>query len=147
MSGGLSMSNLNEWIGDLTWLWLGLVATWFIAIAAWKRIYPYYSLLILALVPCILAAGLFLWPSLALVVLITDAAVALTMLVDLRSLPKAADFVVRRELLKVASIQKNHRVTLVLSNQSSRSRLVWIRDDIPQDFTAEPEQAAIAMTP
>ncbi|MFM2095876.1 MAG: hypothetical protein RIS70_3000, partial [Planctomycetota bacterium] len=129
------------------WLWLGLVATWFIAIAAWKRIYPYYSLLILTLVPCILAAGLFLWPSLALVVLVADAAVALTMLVDLRSLPKAADFVVRRELLKVASIQKNHRVTLVLSNQSSRSRLVWVRDDIPQDFTAEPEQAAIAMTP
>lgn len=141
------MSNLSESIGNLTWLWLGLVAASFVVLAAWKRIYPYSSLLILAAVPCILAAGLFGWPSLAVLVLIADIVVGLVMLVDLGSLPRQRDFTVRRELSRVASIQKSHRVTLTLSNQSSRRYLVWLRDDVPADFTAKPEQAAIAMAP
>jgi uncharacterized protein (DUF58 family) len=55
-------------------------------------------------------------------------------------LPGPRTFAAEREAGHIASLRKTHRVTLTISNLRRSTRVVWVRDDVPQEFEPKPEQ-------
>jgi len=59
---------------------------------------------------------------------------------DLLSLPQPRSFSVERSTLRIASLKKRHAVSLTVSNHSGRACQLWVRDDVPQEFEAQPDE-------
>ncbi len=141
---------VREWaptIGRMAGLVIaGLVAP-LVVLAAWRKIYPHTPLIVALAVPAVLTFAVIAEPQLLLAVLAIDLVIFLVSLVDLWTLPAKKAFDVQRETTRVASLQKNHRVTLHLSNLSWRSRTAWVRDDIPQEFEPEPKEFVLRLGP
>ena len=135
------------WIAGIPPLLLGLLALPFVLLARFGRIYPHAPLVILLLGPCALSLGLLIWPDIILVIAALDLLVLLVALFDLLTLPRAGDFAAERAMLRIASLRKKHRVDLFLSNLSTRTRQVWVRDDLPQEFAPEEEEFNLLLGP
>jgi uncharacterized protein (DUF58 family) len=118
-----------------------------LVLALWKRIYPHTPLLVALMVPAVLSLALLADARLLPVIVLIDLAIPLVALVDLFTLPRKKSFKVEREHTKIASLQKNHRITLHVSNLSSRPRTAWIRDDIPQEFEPTPKEFVLRLGP
>ncbi len=148
------MSPLDDFFRDwgplitrLAGLLVVLLVAPLVGLAAWKKIYPHTPLVVLLAVPSLLALALLFAPQLFPAVVLVDAAIFAITLVDLWTLPGKKSFQVDREATRVASIQKNHRVTLHLSNLSRRARVAWVRDDVPQEFEVEPKEFVLRLGP
>jgi uncharacterized protein (DUF58 family) len=140
----------REWgplISRLAGLLVVLLIAPLVGLAAWKKIYPHTALVVLLAVPSLLALALLFTPQLFPAVVLVDVAIFAITLVDLGTLPGKKSFAVEREATRVASIQKNHRVTLHLSNLSRRARVAWVRDDVPQEFEVEPKEFVLRLGP
>jgi len=131
----------------LPWLTLLLIFTPLVGLAAWRRIYPHIPLVLLAIGPCLLTFALLVWSDLFLVVAVADVAVALIAIADLWTLPRQRAFVAERSAMRVASINLPHPVTLTISNRSGRSYLIAVRDDMPAEFDATPDEFSMQMEP
>jgi uncharacterized protein (DUF58 family) len=119
-----------------------------IALLAWtKRIYPHLAQIALFSVPVFLTLLLLIDKRLLALVLIVDLTIPLLILIDLFTIPGKRQLAVERQALKIASLQKPHRVTLQISNVGNRSFSVWIRDDVPQEFIAEPNEFILKLGP
>jgi uncharacterized protein (DUF58 family) len=139
---------LSEWgptLARLAGLLVVVLIAPLVALAAWKKIYPHTPFLVALAVPCLLTMALLIEPRLLIAVLIIDVAVFVVSLADVFTLPGKKAFQVQRETTRVASIQKNHRVTLHITNLSWRSRTAWIRDDIPQEFEPTPKEFVVRL--
>ena len=128
---------------------LSAVALPLLALSAYRRIYPAAPLYWAAVAPFVLALLLLLpssdWALAA--VFAVDVAIVLVAVYDLWSLPAVASFTCERQTTRIASLQKGHRVTLVIANQSSRRRRLWVRDDAPQEFETKPGEFALRIEP
>lgn len=148
------MNNLTELFHDIgpmlvrsAGLLIILCALPLLILAWWKRIYPHTPLVILLAVPSLLALALLLQPGLLPLIGIIDVAIPIVALIDLLTIPRRRAFTVERETTRVVSVQKNHPVTLHVSNVSPRSIATWIRDDIPQEFEPTPAEFMIRLAP
>jgi uncharacterized protein (DUF58 family) len=140
----------REWgplISRLAGLLVVLLVAPLVGLAAWRKIYPHTALVVLLAVPSLLALALLVAPQLFPAVILVDLAIFGVTLVDLWTLPGKKSFEIQREATRVASIQKNHRVTLHLSNLSRRARVAWVRDDVPQEFEVEPKEFVLRLGP
>jgi uncharacterized protein (DUF58 family) len=99
------------------------------------------------LAPCLLSLGALFRPEIFLVVATLDVALVLVAVADLLSLPPARSLEAERSTLRIVSVQQRHPVTLTVSNRSSRSWHVAIRDDVPQEFTASPDELVRRLPP
>lgn len=123
-----------EHLGMLPVLMLLLFSAPLVALAWWHRIFPHRPLVLLLLAPCILALALF-WRVDALpAILAVDLAVAAIAAWDLFSLPRAASFSAERQCQRIASLRKDHRVTLTVTNRGQRDQWLTVRDDVPESF-------------
>src|SRR4029079_1636802 len=111
----------------------------------WKRIYPHTTLVIALSVPCELSLALLVQPGLLPVIAIFDCVIAGVEIADLLTLPRKNAFAIEGETTRVISVQKNHPVTLHISNLSQRSPTGWIRDDIPQEFEPQPKEFVLRL--
>jgi uncharacterized protein (DUF58 family) len=98
-------------------------------------------------IPAVLTVLLMVESQLLLVVLLADAIVFLLGLADLFTLPRANWFVAEREMQRVASLGKNHAVSLHVENASTRTITIALKDDLPPDCYAEPAEFEIALAP
>jgi uncharacterized protein (DUF58 family) len=118
-----------------------------VAILGWtRRTFPHVSQIALFSVPAILTLALVIDKRLLPIVLLVDVLIPLLILVDLFTIPSQKLLTIERQALKIASLQKPHRVTLQISNVSSRAFTAWIRDDLPQEFTADPKEFVLRLT-
>jgi len=108
------------------------------AMAYWKRAFPFMPLVIVMLAPAMLSIGLLFRPDLFLLIGTADVVILLVAVADLMSLPAERSFSAERKTMRIASLQKRHPVSMTVSNHSRRTWNVWIRDDVPQEFTATP---------
>lgn len=132
---------------SLPFLILAIVLGPFV-VAAWRfRTYPHTPLIVLATVPCALTLLVLLRADLLPLILTIDFALAIVAMLDFFFLPSRKAFSVEREALRVASLDKPHAVTLTLINHSTRSYFLWLRDDVPQEFIAQPEEFALRAGP
>jgi uncharacterized protein (DUF58 family) len=141
------MGDLYEWFQDsalwlrsLPWLMLVLLGAPLFVLGHWKRIYPDTPLVLVFLAPCLLSLGLVLYPQLFLLVATADLVIVLVAAADLLSLPGERSFTAERSTLRIASLKKRHPVSLTVANRGGRVRQVWIRDDVPQEFEASPDE-------
>jgi uncharacterized protein (DUF58 family) len=148
------MGDLFQWLQDsagvlrtLPWVTLALVMVPLAALGYWKRIFPYTPLAILLLGPCLLSIGLLFYPPILLLVATADLAIVLVAAVDLLSLPGLRSFSAERSTLRIASLKQRHPVSLTISNHSGRRWQLWIRDDVPQEFAAEPAEFVRQISP
>jgi uncharacterized protein (DUF58 family) len=103
-----------------------------------RLIWPGRALGVLALLPALFSLALFVSETLLPVVLALDAAVGLVALLDLVSLWGSGRVRVERRLGRVCSLDEPENVELVVENEGSRARRMWVRDDVPGEFTADP---------
>jgi uncharacterized protein (DUF58 family) len=124
----------------LTWVWLAAFTLPFIPLALAKRIHPARPLLFLALVPTALSVLLAFSDAWLVPILAIDAAFALVGVADLLTVPWKSSFSVARNTTRVASLRMPHSIELVINNLSDHKHRVLVRDDVPQEFTATPEE-------
>ncbi|MEZ6104354.1 MAG: DUF58 domain-containing protein [Pirellulaceae bacterium] len=121
-----------------------------ILLAAVRKIFPTRWLAVTLAIPILLSGLLFLETDFVHVmgqridfvtaILLADFMIAAIALVDIWSLPRRKLLVIERSAQRVASLQKDHPVTLTLTNQSRRPTSLTVRDDCPLDCTAHPKE-------
>jgi uncharacterized protein (DUF58 family) len=114
-------------------------------LAYFKRIYPHRPLVYLALLPGLFSISLLYTSRLYPPLIAVDVLVVVLALVDLCTLPSASAFVCERQAGRTASLRQHHVVTLTVANESWRERFVWMRDDVPIELSAEPDEFALRL--
>src|SRR6187402_3210149 len=117
------MERLNQWLNQNADLLnhysvlIVLLAALPIALLAWtRRTFPHVSQIAIFSIPVVLTFAL----------LIDKRLLGLLLLVDLFTIPRQKLLTIERQALKIASLQKPHRVTLLITNASGRSFTVWV---------------------
>lgn len=119
----------------------------FVALAWFWHIYPRRSMVWCAAVPALLSVGLINGNGPLPLLIAVNAGVGAVVLFDLFTLPRRNWFECQREMGRIASLQKPHPVRLSISNRSPQPREVWVRDDVPQQCKAEPEEFSVLLAP
>jgi uncharacterized protein (DUF58 family) len=144
------LEQLTAWFSALAAhpvLLLAALALPLLAVALWKRVFPSGALVAWAAVPCVLTAGILLKHDLLPLILAVDLALVAVAAIDLGSVPPPKTFNVHRDCQRIASLRKNHRVTLTVSNMGSRPQQVRIRDGVPSEFEVVPDEFQLALPP
>ena len=128
-------------------LWILLLAVLLLAALAYLQIYPHRPLALVALAPALLSIGLIARPGLFVPILILDGVLAVIVLIDTVSLPRKGDLSAERQVGRIASVRKPHRVTLTLVNRSTQAFLVTVRDGAPAELEADPPVFSALLEP
>ena len=146
------MERLNQWLSQNAELlnhysvMIVLVAVLPLALLAWtRRTFPHMAAMAVFSIPVVLTFALLIDKRLLGAVLAVDLLIPLLLLIDLFTIPSQKSLTIERQALKIASLQKPHRVTLMISNVTARAFSVWMRDDVPQEFTAEPNEFVLRL--
>ncbi len=126
---------------------MSLFALPLILAAIFRKSYPHTPLVVLFAVPTGLTAFLLLSYDILPVVVALDAVIAVVAAVDLFTTPSPASFLLERQCPRIASLQKSQSVRLTVTYRGSGSHFVLLRDDVPQEFSAQPEQFALRLGP
>jgi uncharacterized protein (DUF58 family) len=131
-------------VGGVLFLWLLL------SLAGWLRVVPHTTFIGILAVPVLISFGLVAWPQsdgLLAVVMGLNLAVLVLGAVDLFSLPRAAHFTIERETVRAASQGKAHPIVLGVNYSGKRRLRASVRDGLPQEFTATPDEMEFRLTP
>ena len=118
-----------------------------LALAYFRRVYPGAALVFWGAVPCLLTLALAWRRDVLPLVLVLDLILALLALIDLFTLPTAKDLSVERQCQRLASLRKNHRVTLTVIHTGNTTRRLGVRDGVPQEFSASPQEFRLTLPP
>ena len=140
-----SLGQSAEWLQALPWLVLLLFVAPLVVLAWWKRVYPHMPLVLAMLVPSVLTFSLLIWPQMIVAAIVFDVVVVLIALGDLWTVPKQIAFSTERSAMRIASLGMPHSVNLLISNHSSRAFHLTVRDDLPQEFTAQPQDFTLEL--
>ena len=127
----------------LPWLTLLAIFAPLLVLASWKQIYPHVPLIFLMMGPCVLSFALLIWSDLFLLIAAVDVFVAVIAISDLGSVPGRRAFAAERSAMRIASIDSPHAVSLVITNHSQRQLLISVRDDVPDEFVATPDEFSL----
>lgn len=112
-----------------------------------RHIFPHTPVVVLLIVPAVLTL-LLLWKRDILpVILAIDLAILALAIWDLCCMPRENRFAVERRTQKIASLQKPHEVTLTISNLDRREHVIWVKDDLDQDFQPDPDDFLVRLPP
>jgi uncharacterized protein (DUF58 family) len=103
-----------------------------------KMVWPGRALGVALLVPALLSLVLFIREEVLPLVLAIDGIVAFVALIDLASLVGAGRLRVERQVGRVCSLNEHQDVVLSIENTGRRARSLRLRDDVPDEFSADP---------
>jgi uncharacterized protein (DUF58 family) len=103
-----------------------------------NMVWPGRALGVALLIPALASLAILVTEASVSVVIVLDVAVALLALFDLLTLIGSGRYAVERRLGPICSLGEPQSVELVIENQSGRGRLIRLRDDVPDEFTAVP---------
>lgn len=141
------LTNLPDVLRQLPFLILTLVTLPLILLAWRAKTYPHTPLVLLLLAPFGLTFLLLARSDITALVLAVDVILVLLAGIDYFSLPSKKAFSVERQAMRVASIGKPHPVVMTLVNHTSWRHFLWVRDDVPAEFIAEPAEFPIDVGP
>ncbi len=101
-------------------------------------IWPGRALGVALVFPALLSLTLFVNDGILPIVVAMDAAIALVAVVDLLTLAGAGRLKVERRLGEVCSLNEPADVEIVLENPHRAARQLRLRDDVPDEFSADP---------
>lgn len=123
------------------------VAAIFVVHDAWSRVEPVpWRWGLRGLVAGAMSAVVWLGAFPAIVAGI-DGLLLLLGAIDVLRLPSLRRLEVSRRVLKIASLRKPHDVEIELSNRSGRTILLELKDDLPEDWRADPETFDVRIAP
>lgn len=128
------ISNLGQWFVSNPLAIPVIAGLIFFLVAARVRAYPSYLFFAIVIVPTSISAAIVLFPDFQSLIMLGNGIIVTIAIVDLLLCPRAKAFSVERETLRVASLAKKHKATLLVNNRSLRSCRVSIKDDLPQEF-------------
>jgi uncharacterized protein (DUF58 family) len=103
-----------------------------------KMVWPGRALGVALLVPALLSLVLFIREEVLPLVLAIDGIVAFVALIDLASLVGAGHLRVERQVGRVCSLNEHQDVVLSIENTGRHARSLRLRDDVPDEFSADP---------
>jgi uncharacterized protein (DUF58 family) len=103
-----------------------------------KMIWPGRALGVALMAPALFSLVLFVNESVWPLVLVLDAAVAMIALIDLITLRGSGRLRVQRQVGRVCSLDEPEDVELAIDNPGRMTRSLRLRDDVPDEFSAEP---------
>ncbi|HEX3446869.1 MAG TPA: DUF58 domain-containing protein [Isosphaeraceae bacterium] len=103
-----------------------------------KMVWPGRALGVALLVPALLSLVLFIREEVLPLVLAIDGIVSFVALIDLASLVGAGRLRVERQVGRVCSLNEHQDVVLSIENVGRRARSLRLRDDVPDEFSADP---------
>ena len=126
-------------------LWVCAALVPLFILSAYLRAYPHWPLVLLGAVPAVMSIALVFWPQIERPVVILDAVFVAVAALDLLTLPSRKRLGAEREVSRVASLRKPHRVTLTIFNRCRRRQVVWVRDDLDPDLNARPDEFVLRL--
>jgi uncharacterized protein (DUF58 family) len=123
-----------------TLLWIASALVVLGTLAWFMKIYPHRPLVWIGTLPFFVSLGLFAGEQAFAPLLAVDAALALVAIGDLLTLPAVRAFACERQCGRIASLKQNHRVTLTIANKAKKAQAVWVRDAVPLELHAQPEE-------
>ena len=133
------------WIADRPLFALAAITLPWLLIAWLRRVYPSKIMMGLFALIAFLSIGITFQPALLGWVLIADAILLGIALLDLFSLSPQRKFSATRSALRVASQGKPHDVELSITNKARWQFNVVVRDDLAEEFLANPLEFRIAL--
>lgn len=140
-------NQIAQFFQQYPWFLLGLFLLPLVLLAMFRRTYPHIPLAIAVAGPGVLSLTVLFWPAQFWFVVAVDGVLATIALADLFTLPQLRQISVERRVGRIASIRQKHTVTLLVTNHSRRALTVWIRDQVPEQCTAVPEQFVVRLAP
>ena len=126
------------------WILLALLVL-LLSLARWGGTYPHRPLITMMLVPCFLSLWIVFLPSIWPVVAAVNGLLLLVALIDLVPLGQANKITVERHLGLIASLGQPHKVSLTITNRSTREWPVWVRDGVVEHLEAEPAEFNVVL--
>ena len=117
-----------------------LIATMFVPLflaARLKRAFPSRRLVFFAAIPALATLATVFVPQIGWFILLVDAGIVVLAVIDITMMVGRRKFSAERHLLRVASLDKPHKVELVVTNSSLVSVNAVVSDDVPDDFEIE----------
>ena len=136
-----------ESVQHVPFLLLGLLFLMLLLTACLRRVYPSQMLVALLLFPSALTLLLLLQADLIALVVTADLALVLIALTDVLRFPNPSCLGVERRSQRIASLQKSHDVQLTITNHGETTHKIQLRDDVPQEFVAQPDQFTSELKP
>ncbi len=112
-----------------------------------NMLWPGRALGIAFLIPALLSLAILVSDAILPGVIVLDIAVCLLAFFDLLTLLGRARFTLERRLGQVCSLGEPQKVELVLDNLGGRGRRLWLRDDVPPEFSADPREFEVVVPP
>jgi uncharacterized protein (DUF58 family) len=148
------VSDLAATVGAYPYLLMVAFAVPFGLLAAIK-VYPSARLMILLCLCSLSTFTVLIQPLALLLVVVLDLVVIGVAITDLMTvcIPVVRAYfgnhsiTAERSTTRTVSLGKPHRVSLTLLNHGRRSISLLVKDDVPQEFTAEPEEFKLRLAP
>lgn len=114
---------------------------------AFAKIYPTRLFVSLLAIPTIATLALLVKTDVVPLVMTIDMVLLAVSVFDLFTIPRRTIVSAERQCKRVASLKKSHAVTLTLTNVSQQRADISVRDDVPQEFSANPEEFDVRIPP
>lgn len=126
---------------------LALFCLLLVNLGYFTQVYPHRPLIYLALIPSVMSLALLFSLDWLWLVLLLDGLVACVAIADLGTLRGRENFLARRQVGRVASLRKPHPISICITNLSRRPCFVWLRDGVPRELNADPEEFRLLLEP
>jgi uncharacterized protein (DUF58 family) len=103
-----------------------------------KIVWPGRALGVALVVPALASLAMFVSESFLPIVIALDAAVTLVALIDLATVIGSGTLRVERNVGRVCSLSEPQNVELIVENPGRATRTLRLRDDVPDEFSADP---------
>ena len=129
------------------WIGLLVLASPLLLLAFGWRIFPTTRWFGLLIPLCLTTLLILVTPLFIYFLVVLDLIVLSMVVLDLLTITGPSGLTVERHTLRSASLGGTHDVKLLLDNRGPRTKLLEVRDDLPDGLTAEPESQTLALKP
>jgi len=129
------------------WIGLLVLASPLLLLAFGWRMFPTTRWFGLLIPLCLTTLLILATPLFIYFLVVLDLIVLSVVVLDLLTITGPSGLTVERHTLRSASLGGTHDVKLLLDNRGSRTKLLEVRDDLPDGLTADPESQTLTLKP
>lgn len=130
---------------QFVWVLFALLCAPLVWLYLYRQITPSRLYVAMFIAPFVASLALVATASALPIVILCDLVLVAVGLVDIWSIPRRRSFAATRQCLRIASLGKSHKVELEVDNLSKRGQRVTIRDDVPVELVAQPEEFNVVL--
>lgn len=133
------------WLAGQPFLYLLGLSLPLLVLGFWLRVFPTRRMYFVLMLPVALAILSVLYRIMLIPTILLDAVLLVVVLADLITVARKKCFDVHRNMVRVASVAKPHRVTLEVRYTGSGATRFEVADDFPADCPMDPPQQSLTL--